>query len=118
VFIGDTNNAVVTLADGTKSDTYPGFWRILPGWGYMIDGMGFDRHNGMVVGYLDGHARNMVKQELNGAPTYDGADSSCDFMLSPLSLPGCGGYSPYLTGYHIIPTAAFQYGPNGLNLQE
>jgi type II secretory pathway pseudopilin PulG len=119
VFTGDTPNATVRLADGTMSSERPGFWRLIPGWGYMIDGMGFDRHNGMVVGYLDGHARRMVKQELNASQRYDSGDSACDFMLSPLSLPGCGGqHSGNITGYHTIPAAAFQYGKNAGSIQE
>jgi hypothetical protein len=40
-------------------------------------------------------------------------------MLSPLSLPGCGGqHSGNITGYHTIPAAAFQYGKNAGSIQE
>ena len=66
VFCGDTNNVIEhPLADGSMDSPNKGFWDFIPRWGEAIGAMGFERHGGMVIGYMDGHARKMLRAELN-----------------------------------------------------
>jgi hypothetical protein len=121
-FTGDTNNKQETLADGTLSAEKAGFWRLLPGWGPMIDGMGFERHGDRIMTVcIDGHGRPVTKGEVWGPKSakYDDDNPSLDFMNTTIGDDGCGGVNAdNQTGFHRIAPPAFQYGTNSASNQE
>jgi hypothetical protein len=111
VFMGDTNNKAVTElpdADGNMIPlwhaTYPGEWRIRPGWGWIHGSMGFDRHlDKLLMGYVNGGARAVSRQELDDrfshwGDTHAPKELTGDFMIQFSAEESCHG-----TQIHDLP---------------
>jgi prepilin-type N-terminal cleavage/methylation domain-containing protein len=104
VFMGDTNNKAVTEildADGNPvplyHPTYPGEWRIYPGYGWIHGSLGFDRHlDKLLMSFINGGAKALSREELNNRfshwPAQHGEQElTGDFLIQFAAEESCHG---------------------------